>query len=77
MVTTELARIDSYLLPVQELAENLGVSPRQIWRLDSVGKLPRPVIVGQSKRWRRAEILSWIDAGCPDRAAWDGLRRER
>jgi predicted DNA-binding transcriptional regulator AlpA len=35
------------------LARLLGVSLRQVWRLNSAGKLPRPIRLGGSVRWRR------------------------
>jgi hypothetical protein len=34
-------------------------------RLRSQGDLPSPVRVGKSLRWIRAEIETWIEAGCP------------
>jgi predicted DNA-binding transcriptional regulator AlpA len=54
-----------------ELAAVLGISSRSLWRLDAAAKLPQAVRIGAAKRWRRAEIEAWIDAGCPARSAWD------
>lgn len=34
------------------------------WSMFSAGRTPRA-------RWRRAELLAWIEAGCPDREAWE------
>jgi predicted DNA-binding transcriptional regulator AlpA len=59
------------LLDAQELAEELRLSLRHVRRLDDTGKLPRPIRLGKSVRWARAEIVRWIEAGCPDRATWE------
>jgi len=62
------------LLTSDELAELLNVSLRTLHRLKSMGKLPVPVRIGSRRarpRWRRDEIECWIEAGCPDRSAWE------
>jgi predicted DNA-binding transcriptional regulator AlpA len=44
----------------------LGVgSTRHVYRLSDAGRMPAPVKLGALVRWRRREILDWIDAGCP------------
>jgi predicted DNA-binding transcriptional regulator AlpA len=43
----------------------MQVSPRTLWRLLSAGKLPEPIRVGRSVRWRMSDIREWIDSGCP------------
>ncbi len=53
------------LIDVREVSGMLGVTPRTIWRLRDLGKMPMPVKIGGSVRWRRMEILSWIEQGCP------------
>jgi excisionase family DNA binding protein len=58
----------------RELAEMLNVSLRQVWRLNSAGKLPKPIRLGGSVRWNRAEVQQWFDAGCPGRAAWEAKK---
>jgi predicted DNA-binding transcriptional regulator AlpA len=64
------------LITAQEGAAMIGVSLRQWWRLFSSGKIPRAVIIGQSKRWRPHELRRWVDAGCPERSVWDQVERE-
>lgn len=56
------------LLKDGEVARRLGVSRRQVWKLLAGGQLPEPVRVGGSVRWREADIVAWIQAGCP--AGW-------
>jgi len=61
-------------ISARELADLLGISMRQVWRLNSAGKLPRPVRIGGSVRWKRQEIMDWFEAGCPDRKTWDARK---
>ena len=61
-------------LTVAELAKELRVSPRHVWRMHSSGKLPLPVRLGRCIRWNRDEIQQWIAAGCPDRRVWQSMR---
>ena len=53
------------LLSAENLAKMLDVSVRTLWRLRSSGKLPRPVKIGGSVRWRADEVREWIAEGCP------------
>jgi excisionase family DNA binding protein len=62
-------------ISARELAQMLDVSLRQIWRLTSSGKLPRPIRLGGSVRWNRSEIQQWFEAGCPDWRTWE-VRKE-
>jgi predicted DNA-binding transcriptional regulator AlpA len=59
------------LIDADEVARRLGVSTRTVWRLNSARKLPRPVTLGRSKKWRPEEIGRWVAAGCPPRSAWE------
>lgn len=58
------------LLTAAEVAKFLSLSVRTLWRLDSGGRLPLPVLVGNSKRWRPDEMRDWVNAGCPLRHSW-------
>ena len=69
------ASADDYLLTAAEAAGLLKVSRRQLDRLNvSDGIGPRPVRIGRSVRWQRAELTAWVTAGCPDRSEWDARR---
>jgi len=61
-------------ISARELARLLDVSLRQVWRLNSTGKLPKPVRLGGSVKWRRDEIVAFVEAGCPDRQTWEAMR---
>jgi predicted DNA-binding transcriptional regulator AlpA len=53
------------LLTVEEVAALLTISVRSVWRMQSAHKIPKPVRLAGSVRWRLSEIQDWVDAGCP------------
>jgi predicted DNA-binding transcriptional regulator AlpA len=61
-------------ISARDLKEMLNVSLRQVWRLNSSGKLPKSIRLGGSVRWNRQEIMDWFGAGCPDRKTWDTMK---
>jgi len=63
----------SIAISAKQLSRLLGVSLRQVWRLNATGKLPRLIRIGGSVRWNRAEVLRWFDASCPDCQAWEAM----
>ena len=61
----------------QILAPMLAVSLRTIRTMDAAGKLPRPVkLNGHCVRWIVAELEAWLNAGAPDRATWELVKKE-
>ncbi len=54
------------LLTAKDVAARLKISPRQVWKLASAGRLPAPVRVGGSRsvRWRAADVAFFIEHGC-------------
>ncbi|MHB8863461.1 MAG: helix-turn-helix transcriptional regulator [Pirellulaceae bacterium] len=63
--TTQPENSKPLLISAPELAKILGISARSVWRLLSAGKLPAPVRLGGAVRWRRSDVLAWIEQGCP------------
>lgn len=61
-------------ISARDLAVMLGVSLRQVWRLNASGKLPRPLRIGGSVRWNHDEIKRWFVGGCPDRQTWEARK---
>lgn len=57
----------SLLLTATQIAAMCVVSSRTVWRWDSAGILPSPVRIAGTTRWRRADVESWIQAGCPSK----------
>jgi len=62
---------ETILLTAQAVGQMLSLSKRQIFRLNSCGKIPAPVRIGGSVRWANSTIQRWIDMGCPDRGSFE------
>ena len=62
------------LLTAKALGQLLSLSKRQIFRLNSSGKIPRSIRIGGSVRWANSTIESWIGLGCPDRQTFDAMK---
>lgn len=65
------AQKEALLIGVGELSELLGLGRSSIYRHLDAGKLPEPIRIGGSVRWRKAEIEAWVSAGCPARNRWE------
>ena len=75
--TSESQKAESapLLLSAAMLAKRLGISMRTLWRLRSSGKLPVPVRLGGTVRWRAVEVAAWIEADCPNSREWQARRK--
>jgi len=60
------------LIDVGELAKMMSLSPRTVWRLANCGKLPAPLKIGGSRRWKRQSIIDFIEGGCKPEATKGG-----
>jgi predicted DNA-binding transcriptional regulator AlpA len=69
--------VEPLLATAKDLAVLLRLSLRTIRSMDAGGRLPEPVRVGGSVRWRLDELRAWLDAGAPDRATWARIRDAR
>ncbi len=65
------------LLTVQEVATCLKISVRQVWKLLSAGRLPRPLRLARSVRFRATDIKFFVEIGCPSRAAFEAACAEK
>jgi len=65
---------DPLLIGDRDAAALAGVSRASWQRLRAAGKLPPCVRLGRKVLWRRAEIVAWIDAGCPDARTWAAMQ---
>lgn len=63
-------------LPGAAAAELIGVSQSHFYQLLRTGRLPRPIRLGRSVRWLRAELEAWLAAGAPSRSRWESLRSQ-
>jgi len=61
------------LLSAKAVGEMLSLSKRQIFRLNSCGRLPKPLRIGGSVRWAESTIAKWLAAGAPDRKTFEAM----
>jgi len=54
---------ESKFLTVKEVAELLRVSVATVYRLRDANKLPQPVKIGRSVRYKVVEIMRVVDEG--------------
>ena len=52
------------LLDVSGVAVLCVCSARTVRRLADAGRMPKPVRFGGLVRWRRSEVMRWIEGGC-------------
>lgn len=65
------------VITAAQLAKLLQVSLRTLWRLNSAKRLPAPVRLGGTVRWRFDEIRIWIAEGCPPPELRENIPRRR
>lgn len=53
------------LTDLRGVAARLVVSERTVERMVEAGKMPPPMKLGRLRRWRLADVESWIASGCP------------
>ena len=62
------------LLTAKAVGEMLSLSKRQIFRLNSCGKIPAPIRIGGSVRWAARTIAEWLRLGAPDRRTFEAMQ---
>ena len=62
------------LLTAKTLGQKLSLSKRQIFRLNSCGKIPAPIRIGGSVRWVESTITEWLRMGAPDRETFEVMQ---
>lgn len=56
-------------------ARMLGISKSQLHNLRRSGRFgPEPIRLGRCCRFRVAELVAWVNHGCPPRAQWRALK---
>jgi len=61
------------LLTAKSVGEMLSLSKRTVFRLNACGRIPAPVRIGGSVRWRQSDVERWIQWDCPDRQTFELL----
>ncbi len=67
---------ENQLLTATQVGLMLALSKQQIFRLNSSGKLPRPIKIGGVVRWLLTDIARWQILGCPDRREFEALKED-
>ncbi|RKY07332.1 MAG: hypothetical protein DRP56_05845 [Planctomycetota bacterium] len=62
------------LMAAKQLGLLLALSKRQVFRLNSCGKIPAPFRIGGALRWRQSDIELWQSLNCPDRATFEARK---
>lgn len=58
--------VPAELLGIRDVCALLGgCSVRSVYRLCDAGKMPFGLKLNGMRRWRRAELMDWLAAGCP------------
>ena len=65
------------LLTAKDAAKLCRLSKRSWFRLSSAGKIPAPVRIGGSVRWRQNDIEDYITWNCPDRKTFETMKQAR
>jgi predicted DNA-binding transcriptional regulator AlpA len=77
MAQSQVTTSTNQLLNAKALGQILALSKRQIFRLNSCGKIPAPIRIGGAVRWSGQEIADWLAAGAPDRETWQARKAVR
>jgi len=62
-------------MTAKESAQLCRLSKRSWFRLHACRKVPAPILIGASLRWRKEFVERWIEMSCPDRREFE-LRME-
>ncbi len=72
---TEQQTTAEELWKVKKVGQLTNQHERTVWRMHDSGKMPKAVRPGgKSVRWRKSDILKWIELGCPNRAEFEAAK---
>jgi predicted DNA-binding transcriptional regulator AlpA len=78
MANEQTVNQTNQLLTAKALGQLLSLSKRQIFRLNSCGKIPKPIRIGGSIRWDlEGDIKPWLAAGAPDRKTFEAIQQAK
>lgn len=67
--------VEPLLVGAKTAAPLCGVGVATWWRWLALDRIPNPVRVGGKTLWRRAELVAWVEAGCPCRRIWEASQK--
>jgi len=59
--TDDLLQPDDVLVTKEWLAKQMGISTQTISRMVHSGEFPRPIELGQRRRWRIRDYRAWLE----------------
>lgn len=66
---------DQLLIDRKQAAAWAAVSVATWDRMTAAGKTPKPIRLSNGcVRWRTTDLRAWVEAGCPDRFAFESLQ---
>lgn len=65
---TDPPGVGPLLLTVEEVSELIGRSVSSIYGYEKKGAFPERIKLGSSSRWRKGEVLAWIEEQAAKRA---------
>ena len=74
-MTTKQTNQTCQLWDAKTFGQQLSLSKRQIFRLNSYGKIPAPIRIGGAVRWSAQDVSDWLAAGAPDRRTWEAMKQ--
>lgn len=68
---TEITSQTCQLLTAKDAAALCRLSKRSWFRLNSSARIPAPVRISGSVRWKHSDVEKWISLGCPNRKEFE------
>jgi predicted DNA-binding transcriptional regulator AlpA len=68
--TPKLPLVEREVWNGREAASAIGIAAGRWYELNRDGMVPRSIVIGGALRWRRRELMAWLEAGCPESSAW-------
>ena len=69
--------VEPLLIPAGVAGPLCGRSEASWWRDHAAARNPRPIKLGGRTLWRVEELRRWVASGCPDRRAWEAMRKSQ
>ena len=77
-ITREVERrleVERQLVAAKEVAAFCSVSKATWARWYAADRVPAPVKIGRTVRWRLADLERWVALGCPPRKQFEALTK--
>lgn len=62
------------LFTTKEAAAFCMISESSFYKLNKKRMVPKPLRIGTMYRWRKNDLVSWVEAGCPKN--WNGGKQQ-